>query len=179
MQIVLNPSAPEPSVRNNQTGSTDSAITANIAAMAKAVLEKQGHAVTIVQADQDGSVQDTAAAKTGQLFVALRCHGDASPSPLGADVWCYPDSYRGLILAKCLMRQLVRRVQLISRGVQWAVPGERYVSPLQGLGSLPAVYINLGFLTNTHDEVLLRTRQHEYAQGIACAILEYQRHYQN
>lgn len=177
MHIFLNPTHRDVATYNEQTGSTEDAVTAGITERTVRLLEKRGHTVTVFEDPAEEVICQRVKESGADIFISLRCHSDASPASLGSEVLCYPESHAGLLLAKCTMRHLVHHVNLISRGVKWAIPGQNEIYILSHLGKMPAIYVNLGFITNKHDEKLLTTCQDEYSRSLLYAIVAYQKYY--
>lgn len=177
MHIFLNPTHHAVATYNERTGSKEDAVTAEITKRAVRLLEKRGHTVTVFEDPQEEVICQRVKESGADVFISLRCHSDVSRSSLGSEVLCYPESHAGLLLAKCMMRNLVHQVNLISRGVKWAIPGQNEIYILSQLGEMPAIYVNLGFITNGHDEKLLTTCQDEYSRSILYAIMSYQKYY--
>ncbi len=91
------------------------------------------------------------------LFISVHCNAASDPQAQGIETWYHAQSSRGLHLASFLYKELLSAFpEFAGRGVRSDF--ERY--PGQGFAVLreticPAALVELGFLTNPHDERIL------------------------
>ncbi len=117
-----------------------------------------------------------ARATRGDVAVELHMDGSSNPNVRGASVFYIANNEQRRANAELLLLALLRRVpQLPSRGAR---PDTE-----SGMGSLaftrqivvPSLYMQLGFLTNESDRVLLRDRRRDFAVGIADGLASWSR----
>lgn len=175
MHIFLTSSHHDKNIRSVRDGMTAGEVTSSIMERINTFLQRRSMAVTTREEIPGDDAAGIVARSQADLFVSLQCHGERSAA-VGSAVFCQPSSHASLVLAKCVMRHMVYHVNVISRGVKWSIPGEDEAQILEYI-SIPAIYINLGFITNAHDAWLLSQRQEEYARSISYGILEYKKHH--
>lgn len=171
MHIFLTSSHLGKDIRSVRDGTTAHEVTSSIMERINTFLQRRSVVVTTCEETASDDAARIVARSHADLFVSLQCHGERSAA-VGSAVFCQPSSHASLILAKCVMRHMVYHVNVISRGVKWSIPGEDEAQILAYI-PIPAIYINLGFITNAHDAWLLAQRQEEYARSISYGILEY------
>lgn len=176
MHIFLHLSHTSPDIRSRRTGQTANEVTATITDQVVTFLKRRNLNVTVCSETDEEALSQAAASSGADICISLQCHGDGAASSVGSDIFCQPQSHQSLVLAKCIMRHMVYHVNIISRGVKWSIPGDDEGTLLEHIG-IPAIYVNLGFITNVHDEWLLTQRQEDYARSIGYGILEYRRYH--
>ncbi|MGF1494537.1 MAG: N-acetylmuramoyl-L-alanine amidase [Microcoleaceae cyanobacterium] len=110
--------------------------------------------------------------RSGDVAIELHAGGSANPSVRGTTVFHISFNAQRRADAELVLRLLLRQVpQFPSRGVK---PDTE-----SGLGRLifcrwvaiPSLYIEIGYLTNPQDRILMQTRYRDIAKGLADGII--------
>ena len=101
-------------------------------------------------------------------FISLHTNAAASSSATGTEAYVYARDTRAYRFAEDILNNLVDVTGLRDRGVK----------PRPGLyvlrkTAMPAVLVELGFITNPRDAALMRDNPGLFAEGIYQGILEY------
>ena len=95
-----------------------------------------------------------------------------SPYAEGTETWYCAGSNDGKHLAECIQSQIVNHLGTVDRGVKMATPGKNGLYVLTNT-DMPAVLVELAFISNEDDEKLLRNEQDEFARAIARGVTDY------
>ena len=95
-----------------------------------------------------------------------------SPYAEGTETWYCAGSSDGKHLAECIQSQIVDHLGTVDRGVKMATPGKNGLYVLTNT-DMPAVLVELAFISNEDDEKLLRNEQDEFARAIARGVTDY------
>ena len=101
-------------------------------------------------------------------FISLHTNAASSPSASGAEAYAYARNTRAFNLGEDILSNLTAVTGLRNRGMQ-ARPGLYVLRKTQ----MPAVLVELGFITNPGDAALMRDAPDLFAEGIYRGILEY------
>jgi len=101
-------------------------------------------------------------------FISLHCNSNPNPNASGSEAYVYSEQSAAYPLAEQILIGMHDTTGLRNRGVM--INPRLYV--LRNT-SMPAVLVEMGFLTNTEDAALLSQRQDLFAQGIYQGILAY------
>ena len=153
-------------------GVTEAEITLQVSKIVRRMLEKAGHQVLqtrTTDVDNDWLTWRVEAAWNfgAEIFISIHCNAAASPSAHGTEVFYFPTSENGHVLARCIQEGLVANCRTEDRGVktndEWTVLAET---------SCPAVLVELAFLTNDRERELLTTEygQKRFAEGIVKGV---------
>lgn len=115
-------------------------------------------------------------ARTGD--VALEIHADAynNPGTRGATVYYIANNAERKTQADTLLLAVLRRVpQLPSRGAKADTATATGSLSFCRQVSIPSMLMEVGFLTNPDDRLLLQTRRHDIAIGIADGVAAWSR----
>lgn len=177
MKVFINPGhAPngnhDPGAVNAKTGLRESDVVAAVGTYTAQYLINAGVAATVLQHDDLETICDTANASGADLFISIHCNAADSAAALGTETYCYPSSSAGQALADAVQRQIVDSLHTVDRGVKLAVPG---VNGLYVLNNtvMPAILVELAFISNDHDEQLLAIYQDAFARAIARGVTDY------
>lgn len=113
-----------------------------------------------------GLIPRTAIANTANavLFVSLHCNGSDNPSANGIEIIHHPYSEKGQKLADTIMDYLMPASGLRHRGVK---SDQRGLAVLRHT-KMPAVIIEVGFISNRNEEKLMRSET--WLSNVADAI---------
>lgn len=101
-------------------------------------------------------------------FVSIHCNANVNPDIHGTEVYVYRQNTQAYWLAQHVLNGIVRQVGTMDNGVR--LNPSLYV--LRNT-NMPAILVELAYLTNAEDAELLRTDQYGFAQGIYNGMLEY------
>ena len=106
------------------------------------------------------------------LFISIHCNSVESPYAEGTETWYCSGSEAGRLLAECIQDQIVDSMSTVDRGIKEAVPGKNGLYVLTNT-DMPAVLVELAFISNEDDEKLLRNNQDDFARAIARGVTDY------
>ena len=179
MRVFLNPGhapcgCPDPGAVNNGTGLRECDVAKNIADLVEKHLTKAGVSVSgNLQSDDLWEVVRTANNLDVDVFVSIHCNAFNGVAN-GTETWHYHTSKYGKQLAKCIQRQIVGALGTADRGVKGAVPHTDNSLYVLNNTDAVAVLVETAFIDNAEDEVLLRTKQDEFARAIARGITDFE-----
>ena len=104
------------------------------------------------------------------LFVSLHCNSAENPAAHGTETLIYVSGGEAERAAFCIQRQLVDTLGTIDRGIKER-PG---LAVLRGT-SMPAVLVEIGFISNEDDVTLLMHQKADIARAIARGITDWER----
>lgn len=157
MKIVLDPGhgGPDPGAVG-PTGLTEAEVVLDVAHHALDMLQVDGHDVRLTrEADTYvslGARSDFANKWGAGLFISIHCNAFTDPGANGTEVWYYEGSTAGQSLATAVQRELVNRLRRRDRGIK----PTKSLSVLRRT-SMPAVLLELAFISNPAEEQLMRS----------------------
>lgn len=101
-------------------------------------------------------------------FISIHTNANTNPAINGTECYVYSQNNPAFYLAEDIVSQIVRRVGTKDNGV--------YVRPslyVLRRTQMPSVLVELAYLTNYEDFVLLPTMQYQFAYGIYNGILNF------
>lgn len=101
-------------------------------------------------------------------FISIHSNASTNPSANGSEVYVYRESGPAYELAKDVLENMAEAVGTKNNGVR-SNPS-LYVLRRT---TMPAILVELGYITNVDDAEKLRNNQPEFARGIYQGILEY------
>lgn len=168
-----------------RTGLRECDVAAHVGALIKHYLEAAGCTCELMQSDnlaptstgrsryadrQGPTVTETANDWDADIFVSIHCNSAEADEACGTETFAYDlDGGEGEKLATCIQDQIVDALNAVDRGVK-ANPKLfvlRYTA-------MPAVLVELGFISNESDEALLTDRQDDFARAIARGVTDYE-----
>lgn len=168
-----------------RSGLRECDVAAHVGTLVKHYLEAAGCTCELMQSDnlaptsigrsryadrQGPTVTETANAWDADIFVSIHCNSAEAEEACGTETFAYDlDGGEGEKLATCIQDQIVDALNTVDRSVK-ANPKLfvlRYTA-------MPAVLVELGFISNAGDEELLATRQDDFARAIARGVTDYE-----
>lgn len=168
-----------------RTGLRECEVAAHVGALVKHYLEAAGCTCKLMQSDnlaptstgrsryadrQGPTVTETANDWDADIFVSIHCNSAEAEEACGTETFAYDlDGGEGEKLATCIQAQIVDALNTVDRGVK-ANPKLfvlRYTA-------MPAVLVELGFISNESDEELLTNRQDDFARAISRGVTDYE-----
>lgn len=176
MKVFINPGhapggVPDPGVVGNGLRECDVALA--VGKTVASYLERAGVDTELLQSDSLEGIVDCANNSGAGLFVSIHCNGFSSPEPSGTEVWACAGSDAGHKLAGYIQRQIVSSLGMVDRGVKTATPGVNGLFVLTNT-AMPAVLVELGFISNPGDAGRLKFSQDEFARAVARGITDYE-----
>ena len=101
-------------------------------------------------------------------FISLHTNASDISSASGSEAFVYSRSSEAFVFAQYILTNLNQSTGLTNRGV-FARPGLYILRKTQ----MPSVLIELGFITNYYDAMLMSTRPNLFAEGIYYGLLDY------
>lgn len=101
-------------------------------------------------------------------FISIHCNSNPNPAINGSEVYVYQEGTQSYWLAQHILRNVVQQVGTRDNGVR--VNPSLYVLRRT---SMPAVLVELGYLSNQADAMKLRDDQQGFARGIYYGLLSY------
>ncbi|MDD6119391.1 MAG: N-acetylmuramoyl-L-alanine amidase [Selenomonadaceae bacterium] len=168
-----------------RTGLRECEVAAHVGALVKHYLEAAGCTCKLMQSDnlaptstgrsryadrQGPTVTETANDWDADIFVSIHCNSAEADEACGTETFAYDlDGGAGEKIATCIQDQIVDALNTVDRGVK-ANPKLfvlRYTA-------MPAVLVELGFISNESDEELLTNRQDDFARAISRGVTDYE-----
>ena len=101
-------------------------------------------------------------------FISIHCHSNTNPAINGSEVYVYQQNTQSYWLAQHILNAMVERVGTRDNGVR--------INPslfVLRRTRMPAVLVELAYLSNESDAQKLRDDQFGFAQGIYFGLLSY------
>ena len=100
------------------------------------------------------------------IFVSIHCNSSTSTTARGVETYSYPGSMAGMKLSKLIQASMTgSSAYTLNRGSKTAN------FAVLRLTNMPAALVELGFITNVQDSIILKSRQDELARAVAKGIL--------
>ena len=178
MKVFLNPGHapnghPDPGAVNEETGLRESDVALAVGKSAASYLNAAGVETELLQSDSLEEICEAANTSDANIFVSIHCNAAEVEEANGTETWACAGSYRGGMLANCIQRELVDALGTTDRGVKIATPGVNGLYVLTNT-DMPAVLIELAFITNPSDEEILAHDQDALARAVARGVTDYE-----
>lgn len=172
MKVFLNPGHDrmvDPGACGN--GLEEADVVWDVGVLVQKYLENAGVEVLDCFQDDDlGLVCEAANSMQADVFISIHCNAAESRQANGVETFCYNRGGKGEQLAQCIQDQICNRFfDLTDRGVKTA---NFYV--LRNT-DMPAVLVEMAFITNELDANKLRYYQDDFARAIARGVTDFQR----
>ena len=176
MKVFINPGHapngnPDPGACGNGLRECDVAL-----AVGKAVesyLNAAGVETELLQSDSLYEICETANSSDADIFVSIHCNAADAEEANGTETWACAGSSNGSTLAGCIQSQIVNALGTTDRGVKIATPGVNGLYVLTNT-DMPAVLVELGFISNSDDEKILANNQDALARALARGVTDYE-----
>ena len=101
-------------------------------------------------------------------FLSIHTNSSTNPNASGSEIYVYRSMTRAYFMAQAVLQQITGQLQLRNRGVR--INPDFYVLRRT---DMPAMLIELGFITNLSDAQKLQNDQQLFAQAIYDGVVEY------
>ncbi|ORT99028.1 N-acetylmuramoyl-L-alanine amidase [Anaerovibrio sp. JC8] len=177
MKVFINPGhapngVPDPGACNSATGLRECDVALNVGKLVEHYLNAVGIETVLLQSDDLYEVCSEANNLDADLFISIHCNSVESPYAEGTETWYCYGSWYGKQLADCIQSQIVDHLGTVNRGVKMATPHKNGLYVLTNT-DMPAILVELAFISNEDDEKLLRFNQDEFARAIARGVTDY------
>lgn len=178
MKVFLNPGHapdgnPDPGACNAETGLRECDVALNVGYKVAKYLNDAGIETAFLQSDSLEEICDTANASGADLFISIHCNSAAAEEANGTEVCIRPESGEAELLADCIQTQIVCALDTTDRGIKERVPGVNGLYVLNNT-DMPAVLVEMAFISNEDDEPLLANNQDDFARAIARGVTDYE-----
>lgn len=117
-------------------------------------------------------ITDTANATDADIFVSIHCN-NASPSASGTETFYCEGSSKGRKIAQCVQRALIAELGTVDRGVKDDTQTALGRTHVLRQSNMPAILVELAFISNGDDAQLLKYNQSNFARAIVKGLAEY------
>ena len=117
-------------------------------------------------------IADEANASGADVFVSIHCNA-ATPAALGTETFYCEGSSRGREVAEFVQEQLIDKMGTTDRGVKNDTQTQYDSIYVLRHTDMPAILIELAFITNDEDAELLRNNTEDFARAIASGLMEW------
>lgn len=177
-KVFINPGhciGVDPGAVNGYYQVAEAEIVADVGSLVKHYLAGAGVEADILQSDnlcgenpRWPNVCMAANNSGADAFVSIHCNGAQSEIAHGTEVLVFSKWSRSDRLANCIQRQIVDTIGTANRGVK-----SRPELIVLKHTNMPAVLVELAFITNMDDCELLITRKDDFARAIARGITDF------
>lgn len=143
-------------------------IAAAVGELVSNYLVAAGCEVELLQSESLSGICDAANACGADIFVSIHCNASINETAQGTETFTYSDDRKGERLANCINDQIVKSLNMTDRGVKY---GDRLF--VLRHTDMPAVLVEMAFISNASDAVLLRDNQDDFARAIARGVTDY------
>ena len=179
MNVFINPGHapignPDPGAVNEETGLRECDVALAVGELVANYLDAAGVGVTnVFQCDSLGKICNQANASGADIFVSIHCNAADAEEANGTETWACAGSSNGSTLAGCIQSQIVNALGTTDRGVKIATPGVNGLYVLTNT-DMPAVLVELAFISNPDEEEILANKQDDLARAVARGITDYE-----
>lgn len=178
MKVFINPGHapngyPDPGAVSNGVRECD--VVANVGNLLADYLTAAGvEVVGVLQHDDLCTICDASNNADADVFISLHCNSAANPAAEGAETFHWHTSAAGKKLAGCIQNQIVHSLKTCDRGVKKCVPGTGTNFYVVRNTDAVAVLVEMAFISNADDRMLLENNQDDFARAIARGVTDYQ-----
>lgn len=173
MKVFINPGhapggIPDPGAVNEYRHTEEWAVAAEVGRLLSHYLNAVEIETEILQDDSLDAICQAANKSGADLFVSIHCNGYIEERAHGTETWYYEGSFNGRKLAMSIQAQIVASIGTYDRCIKDTV--DFWVLKHT---NMPAVLVELGFITNNRDCKLLEEEQPAFAAAIARGITDF------
>ena len=139
----------------------------NVGNLVAEYLEAAGCEVKVLQSESLRHIYESANEWGADYFVSIHCNA-FNASAHGTETLTYPSDVEGYKLAGCIQAQIVDSLDTLDRGLK----ARTDLAVLNGT-DMPAVLVEMAFIDEEDDAILLRDNQDDFARAIARGVTDY------
>ena len=117
-------------------------------------------------------ITDAANATNADIFVSIHCNS-ASSAAEGTETFYCQGSSTGKKIAEFVQKKLISALKTVDRGVKDDTQTQHKRNHVLRASNMPAILIELAFISNADDAKLLRENQKDFAKAIVKGLAEY------
>ena len=184
MRVFLNPGHDlnrDSGAVNPETGLRECDVAADIGGLVKGHLEAAGCEVQMLQSDNlNGETPElpcvvgSANSWPADIFVSLHCNSAAAVARGTETIIWAKNGGKAETLAGCIQKQIVDSLGMVDRGIKDCDEIDRSLCVLRET-NMPAALVEMGFINNDKDCVILTYKADDMARAIARGITDYER----
>ena len=179
MKVFINPGhapngEPDPGAVNQYTGLRECDVVKKVADLLEGYLTVAG--VEVVGSLQSDSLSEVCQSSNGSgadIFISIHCNAAANEQANGTETWHHAHSINGQVLADCIQKRIINSLETTDRGIKGATPGVNGLYVLNNTDAV-AVLVELAFISNSDDAILLTENADDFARAVACGVTDYQ-----
>lgn len=118
------------------------------------------------------AITDTANATDADILVSIHCNA-ASPAAEGTETFYCQGSSTGRKIAECVQKEIIAAMGTVDRGVKDDTQTQHGRIHVLRQSDMPAILIELAFISNEGDASLLRNNQADFARAIVKGLCNY------
>ncbi len=157
----------DPGAVNEEMGLYENEVAAAVGDLVQKYLINAGCEVELLQNESLAYICAMANRSEADLFVSIHCNAYNTVAN-GTETLTHPDDEEGHKLAKCINDQIVDTFGTLDRGVK----DRDNLAVLNGT-EMPAVLVEMAFIDNEDDAILLQDKQDDFARAIARGVTDY------
>jgi len=151
---------------NRHLGLYENLVAASVGALVEKYMTAAGCEVNVLQDESLSGICEAANEWGADLFVSIHCNA-FNETARGTETHTYPGDKDGYRLAECINNQIVSSLPVLDRGVK-----QSKFTVLSGT-EMPAVLVEMAFIDEDRDGLLLRDNQDDFARAIARGVTDY------
>lgn len=179
MKVFINPGHapngnPDPGAVNKYNGLKESDVVKAVGTLLEGYLLAAGVEVCgNLQSDDLGEVVTASNNADADVFISIHCNSAINELAEGTETFYFYNSAKGERLAKDIQKQIAGSIDTYNRGAKASQPGRNGLYVLTNTNAV-AVLVELAFISNAEDVILLQDNQDDFARAIARAVTDYQ-----
>lgn len=156
----------DPGAVNSDIPLYENEVAWNVGNLVAKYLKAAGCEVKVLQSESLKNIYETANDWNADYFVSIHCNA-FNEIANGTETLTYPSDVQGYKLAECIQKQIVDSLDTFDRGLK----ARTDLAVLNGT-NMPAVLVEMAFIDEENDAVLLRDRQDDFARAIARGVTD-------
>lgn len=158
----------DPGACNEYLDLRENEIALAVGELVEKYLQNAGCEVRLLQSESLSGICEAANEWGADIFVSIHCNASINETAHGTETFTYSNDEDGHLLAECINNQLVKSLDLNDRGVK---DSDRLF--VLKHTDMTAVLVELAFISNTSDALLLRDQQDDFASAVARGVTDY------
>lgn len=177
MKMFINPGhcpGVDPGAVNGKYNVKEAIISLNVGELTAKYLTAAGYEVKLLQSNNlagettGPNVCRTANQWAADLFISIHCNSHSNPQANGTECLVMNKWSRAAEVAECIQNRIVSSLGTTDRNVK----ENPYLSVLKNT-VMPAVLVEMAFISNEEDVQLLMHKADDFARAIACGVTDY------